>query len=160
MPLRRDDGRVVCCYVHRLVATAFVPNPDGKPDVDHIDGNPSNNRSENLRWVTRRENMHAAFARRGNWLLTCKKPTRKVIRIDIRDGSEHAFASLVAAARDYSARCEANGSAPKHIPTVTANICHATKSGRQAYDSYWVTPGRRLALAIARAKVAELRAAG
>lgn len=42
--------------VHRLVALAFIPNPENKPEIDHIDGNPQNNNVSNLRWVTRREN--------------------------------------------------------------------------------------------------------
>jgi len=47
------------CYfcVHRAVAELYVPNPDNKPCVDHIDGNKHNNRADNLRWVTWSENM-------------------------------------------------------------------------------------------------------
>lgn len=42
--------------VHRLVAQAFIPNPDKKPEVDHIDTNTSNNCVDNLRWVNHHEN--------------------------------------------------------------------------------------------------------
>jgi len=42
--------------VHRLLAITFIPNPENKPYVDHIDRNRSNNKLENLRWCTNQEN--------------------------------------------------------------------------------------------------------
>lgn len=50
------DGKIYPHCLHRLVAEAFIPNPEGKPNVDHIDTNPSNNMVDNLRWVTQQEN--------------------------------------------------------------------------------------------------------
>lgn len=45
-------------YVHRIVAELFIPNPDNKPCIDHIDGDRTNNMYTNLRWVTYKENSH------------------------------------------------------------------------------------------------------
>ena len=44
--------------IHRLVAAAFIPNPENKPCIDHIDGNRTNNHADNLRWVTVKENQN------------------------------------------------------------------------------------------------------
>ena len=51
-------GIAVPMLVHRLVALAFIPNPEGKPQIDHIDGSRDNNHISNLRWCTQKENMH------------------------------------------------------------------------------------------------------
>ncbi len=64
----RGYKRVALCFdskqkavsVHRLVAEAFIPNPNGYTDVDHIDGNKLNNNVDNLQWISRAENIKKA----------------------------------------------------------------------------------------------------
>lgn len=70
-PMLQNNGyyTVTLCYnqkykivgVHRLVAQAFIPNPDNKPQVNHIDGNKMNNCVDNLEYCTAKENMQHAF---------------------------------------------------------------------------------------------------
>ena len=52
--------------VHRMVAQAFIPNPDNLPQVNHKDGNKLNNSVDNLEWVSNRDNAHHAIAN-GLW---------------------------------------------------------------------------------------------
>ena len=61
------NGKVKRYLVHRLVAELFIPNPEGKPQVNHIDCNGMNNAVSNLEWVTGSENMaHSAKLGRQN----------------------------------------------------------------------------------------------
>lgn len=55
------NGKDRTMRVHRLVAEAFIPNPDGKDTVNHIDGNKQNNVVSNLEWANRSEQMFHAY---------------------------------------------------------------------------------------------------
>lgn len=69
----RIDGKVKHRKVHRLVALTYIPNPENKPEVDHIDENKDNCFLTNLRWATSKEN-------KANSPQTGKKKSRTKVR--------------------------------------------------------------------------------
>lgn len=80
-------------FVHRLVAQAFIENPNHKKEVNHIDGNPRNNYYGNLEWVSRRENVAHALS---EGLIDCRRkvraisPSGTVLKFDsIKSASEY-----------------------------------------------------------------------
>lgn len=59
--LTQSNGKRKCPKTHRLIALAFISNPEGKPQINHIDGNKRNNKISNLEWVTQSENVKHSY---------------------------------------------------------------------------------------------------
>jgi len=87
------DGVESTQLVARLVAMAFLPVPLDKLTVNHINGNPMDNRIENLEWVTLSENIHHGFE------TGLYKATQKSVVLTREDGLEVGFESMAEASR-------------------------------------------------------------
>jgi uncharacterized protein (DUF433 family) len=81
-------GRRCHKYAHRLVAECFIPNPDGLREVNHKDFDKTNNKAENLEWISHRQNQ-AHAARHDRWKKLKKADREKVVEM-VESGMEYA----------------------------------------------------------------------
>lgn len=124
------NGERKTIKAHRLVALSFIPNPENKPAIDHINGIKTDNHIDNLRWVTNKENTNNPNTI-DKVKSACKKQIplmyqksvkrdfgRKKVLVTLNDGKSITYPSLLAAAKDmrvsYSKLSErANGKIPQ-----------------------------------------------
>lgn len=100
-------------YIHRLVAEVFHQNPENLPQVDHVDGNRKNNSSENLRWVSVRDNAIYGGNRHG-WIQ--QKKASSIRRI--YDSRKKEFVELLANGHSLRAIARMFGTSHSAIAAV------------------------------------------
>lgn len=106
--------------VHRIVAEAFCPRPEGATEVNHINGDKTDNRACNLEWVTHADNLKHAYE---TGLMPNNTTPRSVVCTEITTGIKRIFPSIYVAS--------------KVLRISQGNICMACKKQRPYAGGYW-----------------------
>lgn len=118
--LRDENSKRINKMVHRLVAETFIPNPYNLPVVNHIDGNKSDNRVENLEWCTVSYNTQHAYDELGRIGKGGKRKSISVIELDT--GKEDIYNSITLATN--------------HLPFSRSTIKSVLKTESGDYKGY------------------------
>lgn len=105
--------------IHRLVATAFIPNPENKPQINHIDGNKLNNNVSNLEWATSKENNKHSYDTGLNKIRTGNDGANS--KMIINTETMKIYGTITEACKDIgyhpsTVSCMLNGKKTKTVP--------------------------------------------
>lgn len=116
------EGKKKQVYIHRLIATHFMDNPNNLPQVNHIDGNKLNNSMDNLEWVSAQENTihayknglinHIAGENHPNYgkFGSKSRKAKKVKSTDIITGEQKTYGALIETVKDGFTKSEVSRS--------------------------------------------------
>lgn len=121
----RVNGKVTNLYVHRVVASCFLPNPDNLPEVNHKDNNPKNNNADNLEWCTRQHNI----TYREKYGVSAKEANRKNMK--------PLFAVNLKTLEVL--RFESQSEAARQLGISPGNISNVLRGRYKQVGGYWFT---------------------
>lgn len=118
------NGKCKTIYVHKLVADAFIPNPNNLPEINHKDENKENNMVDNLERCTYYYNIHygSAIERGRNKQLNSKKTSKSVVKIGKNNEIIDKYESINEASRQTNINC--------------VNICQCCNKKRKTAGGY------------------------
>lgn len=135
-----QNGKNTTKKLHRLVAIAFVPNPENKPEVNHKDGNKENNNADNLEWVTAHENeIHAYKAGlKENAREHCRKMGETIGKKNFAEYREKIKTPLIAVRKSDGAvfNFESQADAAKKTGAPQPNINKVLNGSRKSAHGY------------------------
>jgi hypothetical protein len=128
------NGKGYNCWTHRLVAQAFIPNPDGKPEVNHKEQPKTDNRVSNLEWATKAQNdEHAAMTGlvlKGSKVGTAKLTEAQVVlmrKLWAQGWTQNALQGFFEVSQT-TVQYAVTGKSWKHVPDYLPAVVHQRHS--------------------------------